>query len=250
MTDHIRVTLKEGIQHIQIKRVEKKNAIASPMYSAMADALNASNGNDDIKVNLLYGEKGCFTAGNDIKDFLKFAQTGALDDAVLVFLSALNQQTKPLILAIDGPAIGIGTTMVFHADLVYATKNALFQTPFLDLGLVPEAASSYLMPATMGHHRAFEMLVLGNSFDAQKAQQAGFVNDILDPSTLIEDCHKTALRLANKPAGALKLARDLMRTPQQETTQQVMQKESDLFKAQLSSSEAKAAFFAFLSKSK
>ena len=176
MSEHIKVSLHNNVQHIQICRLEKKNALTSAMYGAMAEALEASNTNEDIKVNLIYGEPGCFTAGNDIKDFMHTAQTGDLDNSVVTFLVSLAKLEKPLILAIDGPAIGIGTTMAFHADLVYASSNGVFATPFVDLGLVPEAASSYLMPQRMGYARAYEMLALGHPFSAEQAKESGFVN--------------------------------------------------------------------------
>ena len=248
MTDHIQTSIKDGVQHIQINRPEKKNALTSNMYAAMAKALETSNQQDEIKVNLIYGVPGCFTAGNDIEDFLKFARTGNLDESVLQFLSALAELEKPLILAIDGPAVGIGTTMIFHSDLAYATEAALFQTPFLDLGLIPEAASSYLMPRTIGHHKAFEMLALGTPYTAKQATEAGFINAIFEPDQLIEASHKNAARLAKKPPSALKIARNLLRKRDKETIHQVMQTENQHFKNQLKSEEAKAAFFAFLNK--
>ncbi len=248
MTDHIQTSIKDGVQHIQINRPEKKNALTSTMYAALATALETSNQQDEIKVNLLYGVPGCFTAGNDIKDFLKFAQTGNLDESVLHFLTALADLEKPLILAIDGPAVGIGTTMIFHSDLAYATETALFQTPFLDLGLIPEAASSYLIPRAIGHHRAFEMLALGTPYTAKQATEAGFINAIFKPYQLVEQSHKIAAQLAKKPPGALKIARDLLHNRDKETIHQVMQTENQHFKSQLKSQEAKAAFLSFLNK--
>ena len=247
MSEHIKVSLNNGVQHIQICRLDKKNALTSAMYSAMAEALEASNSDEDIKVNLLYGEPGCFTAGNDIKDFMHTAQTGELGHDVITFLVSLAKLEKPLILAIDGPAIGIGTTMAFHADLIYASNNSVFATPFVDLGLVPEAASSYLMPRNMGYARAYEMLALGNHFTAGQAKESGFVNQILDEN-LIDHCQQIAEKLAAKPQQALKITKQLMKGADKAVVERTMQEEIEHFKKQLSSQEAKAAFLAFLNK--
>lgn len=249
MSDHIAITREGPVQHAAIRRLAKKNALTNDMYIALADALTTANTDDSLRVTIISGEPGFFTAGNDINDFLSYAQEGTLPDGVLKFLKALRETDKPLILAIDGPAIGIGTTMCFHADLVYATQNALFSTPFLDLGLIPEAASSYLMPKTMGHARAFEMLVLGESYSAQAAKDAGIVNAIVDSGDLLAHVMRIATRLAAKPPTALKIARQLMRLDQ-EIVAKVMDKETELFAAQLKSPEAVTAFTAFLSKSK
>lgn len=247
MSDHIAITLENNIQTIKIQRLEKKNALTNDMYLAMSDALDASNSDDNIKVNILCGEEGCFTAGNDIKDFLAIAMKGAVPDGIIKFLTSLGSTEKPLILTIDGLAVGIGTTMCFHADLVYATRHSTFTTPFADLGLIPEAASSYLMPKTMGYARAYEMLVLGNSFTAEEAKQAGFVNDIFESENLQFECQQIAERLAAKPAQAIKIAKSLMRGDR-ETIMKVMHKESELFSERLQSDEARNAFTAFLSK--
>lgn len=248
MSDHITITLENNIQTIKIQRLEKKNALTNDMYLALANALDTSNEDDKIKVNILCGEEGCFTAGNDIKDFLAIAMKGAIPDGIIKFLTTLGTTEKPLILAIDGLAVGIGTTMCFHADLVYATKHSSFTTPFADLGLIPEAGSSYLMPKTMGYARAYEMLVLGNSFTAQQAKEAGFVNQIIDGDNLLHECQQIAQRLAAKPVEAIKIAKTLMRGDR-ETIVKVMQKESELFFERLQSDEARNAFTAFLTKS-
>ena len=247
MSEHIKVSLYNNVQHIQICRLDKKNALTGAMYGAMAEALETSNTNEDINVNLIYGEPGCFTAGNDIKDFMHTAQTGDLDNSVVTFLVSLAKLEKPLILAIDGPAIGIGTTMAFHADLVYASSNGVFATPFVDLGLVPEAASSYLMPQRMGYAKAYEMLALGHPFSAEQAKESGFVNQILDDN-LMEHCQQTAETLALKPQKALKITKRLMKGADKTVVEKTMQEEIEHFKNQLTSQEAKTAFFAFLNK--
>ncbi len=248
MSNHIAIATINGIQTIRLQRPDKMNALTNDMYQQMADALKNSNRQSDIKVNMISGEKGCFTAGNDIKDFLAYAETGNLADGVIDFLTSLGTLDKPLILAIDGPAIGIGTTMAFHADLVYATSNALFQTPFLDLGLIPEAASSYLMPKSIGYVRAYEMLALGEPFPAEKALNAGIINAIVDSDQLDEHVQKVALRLAKKPIQAMLTTKRLMRGDR-EKIMQVMEVETEIFARQLRSEEAKSAFAAFLNKS-
>ena len=250
MADGIKISLKDGAQHICINRPEKKNALTSEIYSAMANALNKSNEADDIIVNILYGTPGCFTAGNDINDFLKAAQSGALDENVIKFLESLVACQKPLILGVDGPAIGIGTTLVFHADLVYATETAQFKTPFLELGLLPEAASSYLMPLMIGHQRSYEMLVLGKTCSAEDARAAGFVNEIVPADKLVEHCETIAGQLMKKPHGALILAKQLMRAAFASQTKDVIAQEATLFKARLQSPEAREAFSRFLNKPK
>lgn len=248
-SDHVEITNTGPIQKITLNRPEKKNALTNEIYAALASALTTAANDDQCRVTIIEGQPGCFSAGNDISDFLHISKTGQMPEAILAFLNALTSHPKPLILAIDGIAVGIGTTMCFHADLIYASERAIFSTPFLDLGLIPEAASSYLMPKTMGHARAFEMLVLGESLNAQEAKDAGIINRIIPAEELTAHVERIAQRLASKPPGALRIAKQLMRLDQ-EIIQKVMEKECELFAAQLRSPEAEAAFTAFLSKSK
>ena len=249
MSEHIDVTINECIQQIIIDRAEKKNALTDEMYQTIADALKNSHKSNEIKVNLLSGQKGCFTAGNDLKDFLSYAEQGKFGDGVIDFLTTLGTLETPLILAIDGPAIGIGTTMAFHADLVYATPEATFATPFADLGLTPEAASSYLMPKTMGHVRAFEMLALGETYSAEDALNAGFINKIITQDKLLIHALSSAKKLASKPEGAIKATKQLLKA-EQELILSVMEKEVEIFRRHLTSEEAKTAFSNFLNKTK
>ena len=245
--DHISVELSENIQTLAINRPEKKNAITNAMYGAMAEAIISGDQNPDIAVHLLTGTGGVFTAGNDIGEFLGYALGGEGDIAALAFLKAIATAQKPLVAAVDGLAIGIGTTLLFHFDLVYATAHSEFRTPFLDLGLVPEGGSSLLMPQKMGRHRAFEMLCLGETFDAQKALMAGFVNKITTPETLQSEARAAALRLAAKPPAALAMARKLLRGDQQDIVTRI-DDEAALFKQSLRSNEAREAFSAFMEK--
>lgn len=249
MSEHINISINEGIQHIIIDRAEKKNALTDEMYQSIAEALKNSHKREEIKVNLLSGQKGCFTAGNDLKGFLSYAEQGKFGDGVINFLTTLGTLETPLILAIDGPAIGIGTTMTFHADLVYATPQATFATPFADLGLTPEAASSYLMPKTIGHVRAFEMLALGETYSAKEALNAGFINKIIPTDKLIIHALSSAKKLANKPESALKATKRLLKA-EQEQILTVMEKEVEIFRRHITSDEAKNAFSNFLNKPK
>ncbi len=246
---HITVTISETIQHIQIQRADKMNAFTDEMYQSVATALKNSHKANDIKVNLISGVPGCFTAGNDIADFLTYAKKGAFGSGIIDFLTTLGTLDMPLILAIDGPAIGIGTTMTFHADLIYATPEATFATPFADLGLTPEAASSYLMPKTMGHARAYEMLALGEKYSAEDACRAGFVNKIIPADQLISHSLAIAKKLSKKPESSLLATKQLLKS-EREYILTVMEKEVEIFSKQLQSEEAKTAFSSFLNKTK
>lgn len=249
MSDNISISVNDTIQHIQICRADKMNAFTDDMYQSVATALKKSHKADEIKVNLISGVPGCFTAGNDISDFYTYAEKGSFSPGIIDFLTTLGTLDMPLILAIDGPAIGIGTTMAFHADLVYATPEAIFATPFADLGLTPEAASSYLMPKTMGHARAYEMLALGEKYSAKDACRAGFVNKVIPSDELISHSLNIAKKLSKKPESSLLATKQLLKT-EQEYILAVMEKEVEIFTRQLQSKEAKAAFSSFLNKTK
>lgn len=242
MTQHVAVTREGPVQVLRIARPEKKNALTADMYAALCKAIEAGDADNDVAVHVIVGSAGVFTAGNDIADFL----AGGTKE-VLRFIRLLPVVKKPMIAAVDGLAVGIGTTMLFHCDLVYATPTAKFATPFLDLGIVPEAGSSLLMPRAMGDHRAFEMLVLGDAFDAEKARESGFVNAIVPAAELEATAMKSAMRLATKPQGALALARRLLRGDRDEILQRVNEEAITLEKC-LSSPEAREAFQAFLEK--
>lgn len=244
------VSCSEGVQTLRLNRVAKKNALTGEMYETLTRALKEGDGDPTVKVHLFTGTDGVFCAGNDINDFLKNSQgDNAVANPVIGFVSTLPKVKKPMIAAIDGIAIGIGTTMLFHCDLVYATPSAVFATPFLDLGLVPEAGSSVLMPSRMGYARAVEMLLLGEKFDAERMSQAGVVNKIVPADQLEEVALQAAQRLAAKPPNALQQARALMRGEHQ-SLGSCMQAEFAAFSAALTSPEAREAFEAFLQKRK
>ncbi len=248
MTTGIEVTVEDGLQTIRFARPEKKNALTPPMYTAITDALVRGDASADVVAHLFIGSGGVFSAGNDINDFVERARTGAtLDGPVLDFLRALVRVQKPMIAAVDGLGVGIGTTLLFHCDLVYATRESGFVAPFVDLGAVPEAGSSLLAPQRMGYARAFELLVLGEPFTAERAREAGLVNAIVQADKLEATAREAAARLARKPPEALALARRLLRGDTTALAQRV-EEEARIFGERLSSPEAQEAFAAFLEK--
>ncbi|MEN0040868.1 MAG: crotonase/enoyl-CoA hydratase family protein [Pseudomonadota bacterium] len=239
---------REGrVQTIRFNRPEKKNAITRAMYREMADALNGANDDDDIAVTLIMGTGGIFTSGNDLADFIAVAAGGEQPTDVHDYLKAMANAKKPFIAAVDGLAVGVGTTTLMHCDLVYASPQAWFQTPFLDLGLVPEAGSSLIASRIMGHQMAYELLVLGERWSAERAEKAGLVNTIVEADRLEAHAMEQAQRLAAKPPQALKLSHDLMRNGPEDIVERI-QHEGQMFADRLKSDEARAAFLAFMNR--
>jgi len=247
MGNGIERTVGDGVQSLRFNRPEKKNAITSAMYGALAEALASGDADPEVCVHLFLGNEAGFTAGNDLGDFLATAQSGKFDSKALAFLKALTATQKPLVAAVDGAAIGVGTTLLLHCDLVFATPNATFKTPFIDLGLVPEAASSLLVPARIGHQRAFELLCMGAPMDAEGALAAGLINAVVPSSKLEAHAREAAQALAQKPQAALLAARRLMRADRAVLDARI-DEEIELFKTCLKSAEAREAFAAFLEK--
>lgn len=243
----IEVTREGGVQTVRMNRAEKKNALTGAMYQAMADALAGGEVDDAVGAHLILGTPGAFSAGNDIEDFLKFAVTGELGSPVLAFLRALATVRKPLVAGVDGLAIGVGTTMLFHCDMVVASPRSTFKTPFVDLALVPEAGSSLIAPRIMGPHRAFEMLCAGLPFDAARAEMAGFVNRVVSEAEVEPTARALAAGLAKKPREALRLSRQLVRGNPADVLARI-DEEAEAFKARLKSDEARAAFMAFMAR--
>lgn len=245
---NIEVRRVGAAQVMRFNRPEKKNALTGEMYDALSDALEAGDSDGAVAAHIFLGSGSVFTAGNDIGEFL--ASSGgdqAALGAVLRFVRLLARVAKPMLAGVDGLAVGIGTTLLFHCDMVYASPTARFQTPFLDLGLVPEAASSLLMPARMGYARAFEMLVLGKAMDAAAMQSAGLINAIVPVEQLEARVMGVAAELARKPPAALTQARRLMRGDVEALSRRT-DDEAAIFARQLQSSEAREAFQAFLEK--
>ena len=247
--EHIITESRDGVLRIEIDRPDKKNALTAAMYQAMADAIKAAEADHKVRVLLIHGKADLFTAGNDLQDFL---DNPPRDDnqPVFQFLYAISQAQKPVVAAVAGAAVGIGTTMLLHCDLVYAAPNARLQLPFVNLGLVPEAASSLLLPALIGYQRAAELLLLGESFSAQKAKEIGLVTEVVPEDRLFDTAMAQAKMLAGKPAASLRLTKRLMKQGQMTAVAQRIKLESDHFGERLASPEAKEAFSAFLEKRK
>jgi enoyl-CoA hydratase/carnithine racemase len=246
MTNDVLVARDDKILRITMNRSAKKNALTGAMYKAMQDALDLADRDDEIGAVLITGTDGVFTAGNDIGDFL----AGTRDEhgsPALRFIHTIALCDTPIVAAVDGNAVGVGTTMLFHCDLVYAAPSAKFRMPFIDLGLVPEAASSLTVPLRVGMAKASEWLLLGEAFDAEEAYRCGVINGVVAAGELIDTALAAARRLAAKPKGALAATRRLMRGDRAAVRAQ-MGKESEAFAAALESPEAKAAFSAFLAK--
>jgi len=246
---HILTETKDGIARVEISRPEKKNALTAAMYQAMADAIRAAEADAKVRVILIHGKPDLFTAGNDLQDFLDNPPRDD-DRPVFQFLYGISQAQKPIVAAVAGVAVGIGTTMLLHCDLVYAAPNARLQLPFVNLGLVPEAASSLLLPALVGYQRAAELLLLGEPFSAQQAKAIGLVTEVVPEGELFDTAMAQAKKLAGKPAASLRLTKQLMKQGQAAAVAQRIKLESDHFGERLASPEAKEAFSAFLAKRK
>ncbi len=248
MTEHVIVTDAGGIRTIRMNRPDKKNALTVAMYEAMTDALESANASDAVRCVLIAGVPGAFSAGNDLAEFLDAAQSsGGLTRQVLRFLPALVRCNKPLVAAVNGVAVGIGTTMLFHCDFVVAGTDARFSAPFVSLGLVPEAASSLLGPLLMGQRRAFELLAMGHPLDAAHAKDFGIANMVVASQDVDAEALKAAHEIAALPPRAVALSRGLMRGATDELLARIDQ-EANIFSERLHSPEAKAAFEAFFAR--
>lgn len=236
----------DGILTITINRPEKKNALTSAMYAAMADALEAAETDAAVRVIVFAGNGGAFTAGNDLQDFLNNPPQGD-ESPVFRFLRAISTASKPLIAAVNGVAVGVGTTMLLHCDLVYVGTDARLSLPFVNLALVPEAASSLLLPAMIGYHRAAELLLLGEPFNAETAKDYGIANAIFPDARVLPEAMQVAAKLAAKPPTALRLTKQLLRQTRGDIAGQ-MAAEGVHFRSQLKSAEAREAMTAFFEK--
>jgi enoyl-CoA hydratase/carnithine racemase len=245
VTDHILIERKGALQIIRMNRPEKKNAITRAMYTAMADALTSGDADPDVRVHVLLGLPGVFSSGNDIADFMSVATGGEGGTEVFDFLLALAGAQKPIVSGVDGIAVGIGTTINLHCDLTFATPRTEFRTPFVDLGLVPEAGSSLLAPAVLGRQGAFALLGLGEGLSAQRARDAGMIHEIVAEDRLEAAVLAAAEKIAAKPPEALKIARDLMLGSRKDVIERIKE-EGAHFRARLKSGEARAAFLAFM----
>jgi enoyl-CoA hydratase/carnithine racemase len=235
------------VRTVRMNRPEKKNALTLAMYDAMAQAIEESSQRADIRCLLIAGHDSGFCAGNDLNDFVAMAQSGALGAPILRFLHALARADKPLVAAVNGRAVGVGATMLLHCDHVVASDSAVLSTPFVALGLVPEAASSLIAPRLMGHARAFALLVMGQPLSAAEAKDAGIVNAVVPAADLEAQALAAARTIAALPAEGVRIARRLMRGSVDDIIARI-DAEAEAFKARLASPEAQAAFAAFFNR--
>jgi enoyl-CoA hydratase/carnithine racemase len=238
----------KGILTIEFNRPEKKNAITSAMYQLMADAIKDAEGDTAVRAIVIQGKPEVFTAGNDLDDFLKSSSAEVGDRPVAQFMRALSSASKPVVAAVAGNAVGIGTTLLMHCDLVYAADNAKFAMPFTQLGLCPEFASSMLFPQMVGYPRAAEKLLLGEAFSAEEAYDMGLVSKVVPGAELVELAHGQAAKLAALPASSLRVTKRLMKTAQADAINARMLEENRHFGEMLMATEAKEAFTAFFEK--
>lgn len=250
MTQDILTHVETGVMTITLNRLERKNSITVAMYAALADAIARARDDASVRVVVLQGHETVFSAGNDIGDFLNQPPAAGEEAPVFRFLRGISDFPKPLIAAVCGPAVGIGTTMLLHCDLVYAGDNAAFSLPFASLGLVPEAASSLLVPQMFGYHRAAEALLLGEPFMAEAALEVGLVNRVLPPTEANSYAQAVARKLAAKPSTSLAETKRLMKKGQLQAVQQHMQEEGAVFARMLREPAAKEAFTVFMEKRK
>ena len=244
MPQHVKTEMAAGIMTMTLARPEKKNALSNEMYSAMSEGLERAEKDPAVRVVLFQGDGDSFTAGNDLADFASQAKgESSVDSPAHRFIEIVSKVTKPLVAAVHGNAVGVGTTMLLHCDLVYLADNARLITPFVNLALVPEAASSWLLPLRIGHARAYAMFALGEPMEAAAALACGLANAVVPQSELRKRAHDAAIALTKRPAGSLSLTKKLMRDHQRIAAQ--IAEEGQLFKERLKTPEAREAFAAF-----
>ena len=252
----IKTAVLNGVATIEIARPEKKNALTVAMYQAMTDALVAAKADPTVRAVLITGQPGVFTSGNDIEDFMARGSgspgqgSDSMDSPVFKFMHALLDCDKPVVAAVTGAAIGIGTTMLLHCDFVYVSDEARLAMPFVALGLVPEFASSLLVPQLMGHRRAAEKLLLGDPFTPEQAVDCGIASAVLPAAEVVNHARRVAERFNALPPGAVREAKTLMRGPQTEALLKTIRVEAEIFGRRLRSPEAMEAFQAFFQKRK
>ena len=243
----IKTATLNGVATIEIARPEKKNALTQAMYQAMADAINAAQADAAVRAVLITGQPGIFTSGNDIEDFMQRPPQG-LDSPVFQFMKALVGSDKPVLAAVTGAAVGIGTTMLLHCDFVYVSDEARLAMPFVGLGLVPEFASSLVVPALMGPRRAAERLLLGDPFTGEQAVECGIANAVLPAGEVVNHARRVAERFNTLPPGAVRDSKRLMHGRDRERVMQAVAEEAAIFAQRLRSPEAMEAFQAFFQK--
>jgi len=249
MSEHIVVERHGAVQSIRMNRPEKKNAITRAMYGAMAKALTEGDADPSVRCHVILGVPGAFSAGNDMADFMVVAMGGDGGTEVFAFLEALARAAKPIVSAADGIAVGIGTTIHFHCDMTFATPRTMFHTPFVDLGIVPEAGSTLIAPALLGTQASFALLALGEPFSAERAKAAGLIYEVVGEDELEARAMAATAAIAAKPPEALRISRDLMRGNRDALVERIKE-EGRLFTARLKSDETKQALMAFMARKK
>jgi enoyl-CoA hydratase/carnithine racemase len=247
--DEIVTTRRGAVASIEFNRPQKKNALTADMYDAMAQALREAEADNAVRAVIFCGKPDVFTSGNDIEDFIQRPPSRG-DTPVFRFLHAVSEAEKPLVAAVNGPAVGLGTTLLFHCDLVYAGDNAKFVLPFTSLGLVPEFASSYLLPLIAGYQRAAEMLLLGEPFGPDKAYEAGFVTRVVPAAETLEVAWKAAEKLASLPPKSIRLTKQLLKGAHRARILEQLEAEGALFREMLGEPAAREALAAFMEKRK
>jgi len=252
MSEHILVERADGVMKVVMNRPDKKNALTEAMYAAMGDAIEAAHAERDIRVLYFTGADGAFTAGNDLGDFAaqgaEPAGASQEERPVSRFLRLISTAEKPIVAGVNGLAVGVGVTMLLHCDLVYAGSNATFQMPFVNLGLVPEAASTYLLPKVAGLQKASDLFLTGRKIEAAEAESMGLVAQVFPGDMLQEEAYSRARTLASKAPTAVRLTKELLRGSDEGTVKAQMAREAGHFAAQLRSDEVKEAISAFFEK--
>jgi enoyl-CoA hydratase/carnithine racemase len=243
----IRTVNTNGVAVIEIARPEKKNALTQAMYTAMTEAIAAAEADSSIRALLITGQPGIFTSGNDLEDFMQRPPAGE-DSPVFQFMKALADCGKPVVAAVTGGAIGIGTTMLLHCDLVYVSDEARLAMPFVGLGLVPEYASSLLVTQRVGYAKATELLLLGEPFNGESAVEMGIANAVLPAAEVVNHARRMAERFNALPPGAVRESKALMRRAQKSLVEETIRTEAEIFGKRLRSPEAMEAFQAFFQK--
>jgi enoyl-CoA hydratase/carnithine racemase len=247
---HVQTDVKADVLRITIDRPEKKNALTSAMYTALAEAVEQGETNPQVRVMILNGNGDSFTAGNDLEDFLANPWKGQEVPPALRFIAAMVNAKKPIVAAVQGMAVGIGVTILLHCDLIYAADNARLVMPFVNLGIVPEAGSTLILPALIGHQRAAELLMLCAPVTAQRAYALGLVNAVVAPDALLLAALEAAQKLAEKPAGALRATKALLRKAGQAELERAIREEVQAIADRLGSPETREALTAFIEKRK
>jgi enoyl-CoA hydratase/carnithine racemase len=250
MSENVRTSTVDQVAEIEIRRPEKKNALTGEMYDAMSVAFDRAEADPAVRAILLHGQPDCFTAGNDLSDFLAAGRGEGVASPATNFLAVIRTARKPVVAAVGGVAVGIGTTLLLHCELVYAAPNARFQMPFVPLGLAPEGGSSLLLPMLAGYQRAAELLLLGRPFGAERAMAAGLVNEVVPAERLIAHAREAALALAALPVESVRITKELLKRPHARALEERMAEEIRIFGERLQSPEARAAMGAFFQRRK